>query len=312
MVAGQSMTSAETMMAAKQAMSLVNTCAMDSEDFKNRRAFCRNRAVLRKRAEYARHCETRRPAGVRVPGCRSSRNTPSQHARPHGAGRAAARTRLAHGAMEADVDVPSISGWVRSAKPKAKARAKAVQHAGLRISPALNPSSALNWVDEDLRRFLIPLHESVDAILQVHQEQQKLEAVRALAASEDRKAEVEKAVDWAINTTYSEAEALALNAAADREVRTALRGALSQVEARVDVEEQSVRDQADVNTVAIRVMAAAAKARVIDMMMSSSGEDELAAQVGDASEEVQEEGVEDEWQLLPCDNAEAEAWEVVA
>jgi len=96
------------------------------EDFKAMRCAQRNKSLIKKRADYAQMIEQKEQRGIRgtwsapFDSKRRARSVPVAHRRSHpqGAVRTVARTWMAKGQVESDIDVPSISrGRVGQRKP---------------------------------------------------------------------------------------------------------------------------------------------------------------------------------------------------
>jgi hypothetical protein len=133
----------------------------ECEDAKTRRAAARRETCRRKSLQYTKSLEKK-----------SLRNLPCsslQHmSQPHGAGRAATRTRLSHGTVEAAADMPAIVQTGCGRKRKS------------RVSPMLKPSVSPVFTDQDTHKVLLGL--PTQALLEEQQQQRLLEASLALAS----------------------------------------------------------------------------------------------------------------------------------
>jgi len=159
-----------TSISAKQDVIAEDAVSLEFEydDVKLRRAAARRETWRRKHLRYEQALDKK--------SLRNVRSLPLQDMpQPHGAGRVAIRTRLAHGALEAAADMPAIVQTGCGRKRKS------------RVSPVLKPSTAPVLTDVDAHSCMLDLPIQ-QALLEDEQQQRMLEASVALASHE---AEVE-------------------------------------------------------------------------------------------------------------------------
>lgn len=175
---------------------------LDFETLKALRAAHYHRNLKVKREAYSRHLsakEERRAereqhkATAEWPPARSrsTQAAVTQARPPHGAGRAAARTLLAHGDLEAVSDMPSVVAGCSGLSNGEAATRKA------RVAPQLKSTKSTAWrIDEEVdmeklkKLFYLPVKKYLDDSIEDFNVEKELRAMRRVLAAEAQEAEI--------------------------------------------------------------------------------------------------------------------------